>query len=162
MNTGEDSIQSEQHLFTEEDLRQQYIEASRGQRFFNWFVDFLLMRYALSWAVGFSVGYILASFFPEFYLQMLEEEGLEYYFTIYIIWFGNHIIYYTFCEKVFRGYTMGKLLTGTRAIREDGTELRFKDALLRSLVRIVPFEAISGFRTPWHDSWTKTTVIKSR
>jgi uncharacterized RDD family membrane protein YckC len=64
---------------------------------------------------------------------------------------------------LFRGYTLGKFITGTRAIRDDDDELTFKDALLRSLCRIVPlevFSALAGF--PWHDRWTKTKVVKTR
>jgi hypothetical protein len=59
---------------------------------------------------------------------------------------------------------LGKLITGTRAIREDGVELNFKDAFLRSLSRLVPFEPFSIWSGNgiWHDSWTKTMVIKSR
>jgi uncharacterized RDD family membrane protein YckC len=82
---------------------------------------------------------------------------------LYLVGILNYLLYYTFCEKVFKGYTLGKLITGTRAIRDDGNELTFKDAILRSLSRLVPFEALSAFGySPWHDSWTKTTVIKSR
>src|SRR5258706_8425847 len=81
----------------------------------------------------------------------------------YAIGVFNYTIYYTICEKTFRGYTLGKLITGTRAIRDDGTELTFKDALLRSLSRLVPLELLSGFAfRPWHDSWTKTQVIRAR
>ena len=81
----------------------------------------------------------------------------------YIVGIFNYIIYYTICEKAFRGYTLGKLLSGTRAIRNDGAELTFKDAILRSLSRIVPFEVLSALAgRPWHDSWTDTTVVKTR
>jgi len=66
------------------------------------------------------------------------------------------------CEKAFKGRTLGKVISGTRAIRNDGGELTLKDALLRSLSRLVPFEVFSGFGTPWHDSWTNTQVIKAR
>jgi uncharacterized RDD family membrane protein YckC len=75
----------------------------------------------------------------------------------------NYIVYYTLCEKLLKGYTLGKLITGTRAIRQDGGELTFRNALLRSLSRCVPFEVFSGFNTlTWHDSWTDTKVIKAR
>ncbi|HEX2627520.1 MAG TPA: RDD family protein, partial [Chitinophagaceae bacterium] len=68
-----------------------------------------------------------------------------------------------FCEKLFQGYTIGKLLTGTRAVRNDGKELTWKDAIVRSLCRMIPFEVLSGFAyRPWHDSITKTTVVQVR
>jgi uncharacterized RDD family membrane protein YckC len=80
-----------------------------------------------------------------------------------LIGYLNYIVYYTLCEKLLKGYTLGKLITGTRAIRQDGGELTFRNALLRSLSRCVPFEVFSGFNTlTWHDSWTDTKVIKAR
>lgn len=155
------TTQTEQHLFTEEDLNQ-YQDASTGQRFLNLLIDVLLMRYALSRLTGYVVMQILINYFPDFTMNILDL-GFEYYLTLYIIGAFTTIFYYTVCETLFRGYTLGKLITGTRAIRQNGDELRFKDALLRSLCRLVPFEWFSGFGyKPWHDSWTNTMVVKTR
>lgn len=150
-------------LFAEHEVFQ-HEYASTGQRFLNWLIDNLLMRFGLSWVTGYAVGYFLAHFFPHFYLDMVESKGLEWYLTLYLIAFFNYLIYYTFCEKVFNGYTLGKLITGTRAIREDGAELTLRNATLRSLSRMVPFEVFSiwGGAGLWHDAWTKTMVIKTR
>ena len=154
--------EAEQHLFSNEDLHQ-YTEATTGQRFLNWLIDNLLMRFGLSIATGSIVGFILAYAAPD-YIERLsfDPNSFDLILLGVIIGYFNYIVYYTFCEKLFRGYTLGKLITGTRAIRQDGNELTFKDALLRSLSRIVPFEVFSGFGYPWHDQWTKTIVIKSR
>lgn len=154
--------ESEQPLFQEYDyLKYEY--ASGGQRFLNWLIDHLLMRFGLSWATGYLMGTFLAVLFPEFYLDMIYSKGFKFYFVLYLIGLLNYLIYYTFCEKVFNGYTLGKLVTGTRAIREDGAELTWKDAILRTLSRMVPFEPFSIWGGGlWHDEWTKTMVIKSR
>jgi len=71
------------------------------------------------------------------------------------------IFYYTIYEGATKGRTFGKMVTGTIVIREDGRPFTFKDAFLRSLCRLIPFEALSalGYR-PWHDSFTKTAVVK--
>ena len=162
-NSGTTLEEQEQlHIFSSEELNT-YEDASNGQRFVNWLIDNLFMRFAMSWATGYAVGWLLATFFPEFYVEMISNQDSNMYGILYLIGALNYIIYYTFCEKVFHGYTLGKLVSGTRAIRENGDELRFKDALLRSLCRLVPFEALSGFgyRT-WHDKWTNTYVIKTR
>jgi uncharacterized RDD family membrane protein YckC len=150
-------------LFAAEDVYQ-YEYASSGQRFLNWLVDNLFMRFAMSWLTGYAVGYFLAKFFPDFYLDMVYSKGFEWYLTLYLVAFLNYLIYYTFCEKVCNGYTIGKLITGTRAIKEDGSELTLKEAVLRSLSRMVPFEALSLWvgNGLWHDAWTKTIVIKTR
>ncbi len=142
----------------------QYERASTGQRFLNWLIDNLLMRFGLSYVTGIFTGYLLSILFPDYMRKLLYQESTGDLLLIgYIIAIFNYIIYYTICEKAFRGYTLGKLITGTKAIREDGNELTFKDAILRILSRLVPFEAFSGFGfQPWHDSWTQTVVIKSR
>ena len=145
----------------------QFTRATQGQRFVNWLIDNLLMRFGLSLLTGYIVGYILFAIAPEFLTQVAYEvdgpKTWRYWVLSFSIGYFNYIVYYTFCEKVFKGYTLGKLITGTRAIRDDGKELTIKDAFLRTLSRLVPFEVFSGFsERPWHDSWSKTTVVKAR
>ena len=153
---------TEQPLFAEQDFIN-YELASVGQRFLNFIIDNLVMRFGLNWISSYLVGMLLATFFEEFFVETILAEGFGYYVIIYCIVIFNHLIYYTFCEKVFNGYTLGKLVTGTRAVREDGGELTWKNAILRSLSRMVPFEPFSIWGDGlWHDSWTKTMVIKSR
>lgn len=151
------------------DIDQQYVYASQGQRFLNFLIDNLLMRFVLSMLTGMLIGLILYQVAPEFLQRIAESQayGRGMSFDIFllslIVSYLNYILYYTVCEKLFKGYTLGKIITGTRAIRQDGNELTFKDALMRSLSRCVPFEVFSGFSTlTWHDSWTDTMVIKSR
>ena len=142
----------------------QLIPASTGQRFLNFLIDNLLLRFGLSMLTGMAVGMTLAFLAPDYMLELSQSDNTFGLFALsYLIVIVNYLIYYTICEKAFKGYTLGKLITGTRAVREDGNELTLKDALLRSLSRMVPFEAFSAFGGyPWHDSWTKTRVIKSR
>jgi uncharacterized RDD family membrane protein YckC len=140
--------------------------ATQGQRFLNWLIDNLLMRYGLSYLTGMAIGTLLALAAPDFLNELAySEDRLSGGILLLSLMVGylNYIVYYTICEKLFKGYTLGKIITGTRAIRQDGKELTFKNALLRSLSRIVPFEVFSGFSTlTWHDSWTDTMVIKAR
>lgn len=143
-----------------------FVYASQGQRFLNWLIDNLVMRFGLSYLTGMAIGTLLALVAPEFLNELAYRESnytTGILLITFLVGYLNYLIYYTLCEKLFRGYTLGKLVTGSRAIRQDGKELTFKDALLRSLSRLVPFEVFSGFNTlTWHDSWTKTMVIKSR
>ena len=144
---------------------QQYADASQGQRFLNWLVDNLFMQFVVVHASGYFFGYLLAYTAPDFMQALIDEResGPRYWLLGFTIAYFNYLVYYTFCEKLFKGYTLGKLLTGTKAIRNDGGELTFKDAILRSLSRIVPFEVFSALGIkPWHDRWTDTRVIKSR
>lgn len=144
-----------------------YVPATQGQRFLNWLIDVLFMRFLLSKATGYLVGYILLAIAPDFLFDLANEVDGEktwrFWVVSLILGYLNYLIYYFICEKAFKGYTLGKLITGTRAIREDGQELTFRDTILRTISRLVPFEVFSGFaQRPWHDSWTKTMVIKSR
>jgi len=153
---------SSESIFEDHD---QYIDATQGQRFLNFVIDLLLMNFVLSRATGYIFGYIMAYVAPDFIRSIIEEgdTGWRYWLLSYLLSYFNFLIYYTFAEKIFKGITLGKLITGTRAIRNDGGELSFRDAILRSLSRIVPFEAFSALgRKPWHDSWTNTRVIKTR
>lgn len=142
----------------------QVVPATTGQRFLNYLIDNLLLQYGLSLLTGMAVGTLLAIFFPDYMLKLSQsDDSFALLPFAYLVVLVNYLVYYTICEKAFKGYTLGKLITGTRAIREDGNELTFKDALLRSLSRLVPFEVFSAFGGyPWHDSWTRTRVIKSR
>jgi uncharacterized RDD family membrane protein YckC len=154
--------QPQQDLFTEEDLLTQYEEASTGQRFLNLLIDSIFMRFTISYLTSQYISEFAAEHWTRFYIKAILDQGVEYYMLLMLIGYVNYLIYYTFCEWVFKGVTLGKLVTGTRAVREDGTEIGFKEAILRTLSRIVPFEQFSGFGTPWHDTWTRTTVIKVR
>lgn len=139
---------------------------TQGQRFLNWLIDNVLTRICLTYATGYfiglGIGLLSITAQQEIYNGIIEKT-FTYYLISYLVVAVNYIFYYTICEKLFRGYTLGKLITGTRAVRQDGEELTLKDAFMRSLCRIVPFEVFSGFSTlTWHDKWTNTMVIKSR
>ncbi len=165
-NNEPTGMTEQQDLLSEESIKlDQFVYATQGQRFLNWLIDNFLMQYGLSYLTGMAVGVLIAIIAPDFFENIADPEEMSgpIFFIGILIAYVNYIVYYTICEKLFRGYTLGKLITGTRAIRQDGKELTFKNALLRSLSRLVPFEVFSGFSTlTWHDSWTDTMVIKSR
>ena len=77
------------------------------------------------------------------------------------------IIYYTLMEGM-TGTTVGKRVTGTRVVDEAGRKVAFGQALLRSLSRVVPFEAFSVLLADaddprgWHDRWPRTRVVRKR
>ena len=139
----------------------QYSHATQGQRFLNFLIDNIAMRFTISYITGYGVGYVLGYIFPDFMISVVNDNNaITIILLAYIVGIFNYIIYYGFCEKLFRGQTIGKFFTKTKAIRNDGEELTLKDALLRSLCRLIPFEVFSGFGVPWHDSLTNTMVVK--
>ena len=130
------------------DSYETYVDATRWSRFFNFVIDWLFMSYVLSYATGFILGAILGIIAPEFIagLAYQSEYSGDMILLNLALGYFNFLIYYTFCEKVFNGFTLGKLITGTKAIRIDGGSLTFRDAILRSLTRVVPFEILSSLR----------------
>ena len=124
-----------------------YEEVSAGIRFANYLID-IIVFYILSIGVAFA----LASVLP------LTDKVVAYLVS-YIL----YVLYYTIIEGATQGRSVGKMLTGCTAIKEDNTTFTFYDALMRSLSRIVPFEPFSAFGGhPWHDRWTNTKVVKMR
>ena len=133
---------------------------SPGVRFVNYIVDQIAMLVILFvitfiWvAVAFSRGQK-----PEDLIIM--QDTLQARLISSLVAIIITIFYYTIYEAATKGRTFGKMVTGTIAITEDGRPFTFKDALLRSLCRLIPFEALSAFGyRPWHDSLTKTVVVK--
>ncbi len=64
-----------------------------------------------------------------------------------------------------KGKTIGKYITGTRAVNEDGSKITFSTGFVRGLTRLVPFNALSALGSPtypWHDKWTNTLVIDEK
>jgi len=62
-----------------------------------------------------------------------------------------------------KGRSLGKFITGTIVVKEDGSLPTSEDFLKRNFSRIVPFDALSflGSRG-WHDSWSDTKVVKRK
>jgi uncharacterized RDD family membrane protein YckC len=145
-------------------LQYSHEPASTGQRFGNFIIDALVMYFGMNYISGIIIGFVLSILAPDFLDRAInyQEQG-PLLVLLYLAGIISNVFYYTLSEKLFRGYTLGKLLTGTRAIRTDGGELTWRDSFLRSLSRLVPFEPFSAFDgSPWHDRWTKTYVIKTR
>lgn len=123
--------------------------ASVGKRFLNYIID-IVVFYVACFLAGAIVG--LATGSP-------TVSQFELYFIALAVFF---LLY--FVEEAFmKGKTIGKLITGTRAVNEDGTPINAKTAAIRTVIRFVPFEPFSAFGyLPWHDSWSRTIVIDER
>lgn len=139
-------------------------EATQVQRFLNWLIDNLFLSSVISFVTWQWCIELLFRVVPNY--MMSVANGKNPYVAmpvVYMISALHAVVYYTIAEKTFNGYTLGKIVTGTRAIRTDGEDLTITDALLRSTARIVPLEVFSGLANElWHDRWTKTMVIKTR
>lgn len=149
-----------QELPVQEDIlvnfENRLVQASGGKRFVNYIID-LVVFYALF----FGVVVVVLTINPEA-LGDLEDDSLGSNILDRIISLLLYGMYMFVVEAVFKGKSLGKLITRTRAVHEDGTPLTVKTAFLRGLSRAVPFNAFSALGTPshpWHDRWTNTYVI---
>src|SRR5262249_30271058 len=123
--------------------------ASTGQRLGNMLLDFIfycIFAFVLGLILGFTGSAYLIEGVNDFLL------GVIILFLYYIP------------QEAFSGRTFAKLITGTKAISNDGTVLTFGQAVGRTLCRFIPFEVFSflggnGHPRGWHDRISKTIVI---
>lgn len=73
-----------------------------------------------------------------------------------------YLIYYFLMEATTQR-TIGKYLTGTIVVMEDGSRPTTGAIALRTICRLIPFEPLSFFGTRgWHDSLSKTIVVSTK
>ena len=148
---------AEQHLFADPEYH--LVQASSGKRFANYIID-LVIFYILM----FASGIVIALIDPEA-LDSINDDDTGFNLLDRLLGLVLYGLYMFAIETIFKGKSLGKLITGTRAVNEDGSNVSPKAALLRGLSRAVPFNALSALGNPaypWHDRWTKTYVIDEK
>ncbi|MCW1913899.1 RDD family protein [Luteolibacter sp. GHJ8] len=134
---------------------QNFIPASRGQRFLNYLIDTTVLVVGVG-VLAFIYGVVAGGTLDD------ENAGEGVAFNLMI--YGLFAIYYAIFEST-TGVTLGKLVTGTKVVDANGNKPSFGKALGRSLCRFIPFEPFSLFNSEsrgWHDSIPKTWVVRSR
>ncbi|WP_436489522.1 RDD family protein [Chitinophaga sp. ARDCPP14] len=144
-------LQTQESIFTDEATLEM---AGHGRRLANYIIDLVSFYIVLIVVIiPITIAY------PDL-LDFADSPGMDYLDRLLaMVAYG---IYMGVIEAVFKGKSLGKLITGTRAVNEDGSEISAKTAFLRGLSRAVPFDAFSAFGGwchPWHDRWTDTYVI---
>ena len=127
--------------------------AGRGRRFANYLIDMLAQVIAVI-AIFFVAGMIGG------------EESLAWVEAVPDFAFGflMSLAYYVPLEAL-TGRSLGKLITGTIVVNEEGHRPTLGQVFGRTLTRIIPFEPFSFFRADvrgWHDSLSKTYVVLKR
>jgi uncharacterized RDD family membrane protein YckC len=123
--------------------------ATTGQRLMTFILDMLFYYIA-----GFVVLAILDRFLPGERLASRQD----YVFGVVLF-----ILYYTL-QEAFWGRTLGKVIAGTKVVKEDGSRISFVQALVRTLFRFIFIEFISFFGghgrpVGWHDRIARTKVV---
>ncbi|MGE7773597.1 RDD family protein [Chitinophaga sp. NPDC101104] len=147
--------QTEENVLGEEIV---LTEASTGKRFANFLIDL-----AVFYATIFLIALVVAVIFgPEVFDYEETSANSLIDRLITLILYG---IFLGLVEGLCKGKTLGKLITKTRAVKEDGSPVDFAHGFKRGLVRMVPFNGLSAFGSPcypWHDKWTNTLVIDEK
>ncbi|MEO6136100.1 MAG: RDD family protein [Ginsengibacter sp.] len=136
-----------------------YERASTGKRLANYVID-LVMFYIFVFAFGMLLG-LLA---PESLDSFTDDNG-GFGLLERIITLALYGLFMSLVETLFKGKSVGKFITKTRAVNLDGSEITVSSAFARGFSRAVPFCAFSAFGTPcnpWQDRWTDTMVINDQ
>ena len=117
-------------------------------RFVNQFVDVFTCYFLV---LGTPIGDFLFSFIFDF-------NGLEAV-VIYVFY-----IFYCFVFEFLLNATPSKYLTQSRLIAVEPVKLNVSTVLLRTVCRVIPFEAWSFLfaKAGWHDSLSNTRVVKTK
>lgn len=131
--------------------------ASHGKRFANLIID-TIVHYIIGIIIGVVLFLIHELFDYSEPLLWIEDMNSA---TEYLMGFVISFLYYLVIETI-TGRSIGKFITGTLVLKQDGSELTPQDVMIRSLCRFIPFEAFSFLGTPprgWHDTISKTVVV---
>ena len=137
------------------DINLEYCRASSGQRLANYLIDLVAF-----YVILFFLGMITEILLPGSMSDMNVDPIIDRVITIIIYGLIMFVI-----EMAFQGKSLGKLITGTRAVTQDGATLSFEKCLIRNFVRAIPFNALSALGSPcapWHDKWSDTLVVDDK
>ena len=136
-----------------EDLNLDYCRASTSKRFANYIID-LIVFYIAFLCVLMVIEIIRPGLFEG--INGLVDRLITMVCYALLMWF---------IEAISHGKSLGKLITGTKAVNPDGTDIDFQKAFVRNIVRAIPFNALSALGNPcepWHDRWSDTIVIEEK
>jgi hypothetical protein len=132
------------------EIKNEFKHASHDKRMINYLIDFIFIYILIS--------IIFAFIAPD----LLEPDAQGEIQTKRIFRLALYAVILGVIEVSFNGKSLGKLITKTRAVQLDGEKISIKTAILRGLIRAIPFVGFSAFGkecNPWHDKWTKSIVI---
>lgn len=84
-------------------------------------------------------------------------------FILFLMGLSTYVVYYIFCEYVWGGRTVGKMITRTKVVKKDGSKLDLGSVIGRTLLRYLPFEVFSFLGSEpdgWHDRLSNTMVVE--
>ncbi|MBO9676447.1 MAG: RDD family protein [Sphingobacteriaceae bacterium] len=137
----------------DQEIDLEYCRAGSGKRFANYLID-LTVFYIILFGI-----YIFIEFLSPGILSGINDL-VDRLIAMFCYGFIMSLI-----EAVSRGKSIGKLITRTKAVNLDGSEIDFQKAFTRNMIRVIPFNALSALSNPcdpWHDRWSDTMVIDEK
>lgn len=125
---------------------------NRWQRGLHFFLDRVII-----WFCGYNY-FLMDALFDQPTFRTVDRNLFP---IIGIALFVTQLIVLPFISEGLFGITLGKLLTGTKVVGRNGSPISLKQAFLRSLIRLIPFNWISVFTKKglWIDRWSNTQVV---
>ncbi|KRB54305.1 RDD family protein [Flavobacterium sp. Root186] len=132
--------------------------ASNGSRFINYILDIviiLVLIFFISLMIAFLANFMGWNDLLYWLGNLSDLEGQLVFVVI-------SIFYYSLSEGLF-GRSIGKFVTGTVVVDENGEKPSFGTIFKRTLCRLIPFDGFSflGSRG-WHDSISDTYVVNKK
>lgn len=137
------------------------IMASHGQRIGNRLIDLTFEIILMFCILG---GLVLVSLLLDWngFIYWMQHVGM---FQQYLLGAVISILYNGLSETIMEGRTIGKFITGTVVVNQDGTVPDANVILKRTFCRLIPLEWITFLGTPprgWHDSIPDVYVVDKK
>lgn len=133
---------------------------SDRDRFFNCIIDFffILVTILVFTFLIVIIGNIFQWNVYNYWVEIMIKLGIVGTYLFFAM------LYYLVFESLF-GRTLGKIITGCVVVNENGLKPSFTVVFVRTLCRLIPFEALSFLTESekfWHDSISKTYVVEKK
>jgi uncharacterized RDD family membrane protein YckC len=130
------------------------VPANHLKRLANYLIDVIIFSILLSFLVAFAdpVYPLMHKIMAKQPISLMDQLMISFVYGLYM----------SCMEAILKGKTIGKYITGTRAVTENGLPINAQTAFMRGLIRIIPFEQFSAISFPprlWHDRWSNSFVV---
>src|SRR5215471_2548908 len=106
--------------------------ASTGKRFANYIIDLVLFYLLI-----FLFGFFIALLSPATIDSIVDDARFDLADRLLALFLYG--LYMSIVEAVFKGNSLGKIITGTKAVNLDGSTISAKTAFGRGFSKAVPF-----------------------
>ena len=130
------------------------VPANLGKRFVNYFIDVIIFSFLISFVLM-----LVAPVYP-LATKLMNRQPIGFMDQLMVSFLYG--LYMSVMEAVLKGKTIGKYITGTRAVSKNGSLIHSQTAFARGLIRLIPFEQLSAISfppNPWHDRWSGSVVV---